>query len=342
VNEIGKELGAPTMADQKQSIKMKTVFENGVEIFKAQGANLLAEYAPAATLALLVIVVASINSNFLSILNLTNMLGQWAPTGIIAAGLTYVALTGGFDLSVAAAFSFTAVVVAVLGQSIDPTLAFLGGILAGIMFGGLNGFLIAVLKLNPYITTVGTGFMLNGLALLLTNNAAISVDTDGFELLGTGRFFGIPFAGILLICTYIVLEFVLQRTPYGASIYAVGGNYEAAWLSGIRVRLVTASSYILFGACAGIAGCITTSQLQSAQANLDPGMIFDVLTIVVVGGTSLAGGTGSIGKTAIGLGIVATMSNGFVLLGISPYYQDMIKGGIIVLALTMSSALTRK
>jgi len=270
------------------------------------------------------------------------MLGQWAPTGIIAAGLTYVALTGGFDLSVAAAFSFTAVVVAVLGQSMDPTLAFLGGIVAGIIFGGVNGFLIAVWKLNPYITTVGTGFMLNGLALLLSNNAAISVDSYGFEVLGTGRLFGVPFAGVVLIFIYIVFEFVLQRTSYGASIYAVGGNYEAAWLSGIRVRLVTASSYVLFGACAGIAGSITTSQLQSAQANLDPGMIFDVLTIVVVGGTSLTGGVGSIWRTAIGLGIVATMSNGFVLMGVSPYYQDMIKGGIIVLALTMSSALTRK
>ena len=304
--------------------------------------NYFVEAAPLLLLILLVVFVSSINSKFLSSLNLLNMLGQWAPTGIIAAGLTFIAITGGFDLSVAAAFSFTAVVVAVLGQSLSPVYAFSGGILSGVIFGAFNGLLVSFLKLNPYITTVGTGFMLNGLALLITNNAAISVDRDGFELLGTGRFLGVPLAGWLLIVIFICLEFILRRTAYGSAVYAVGGNYEASWLSGIRVRLVQSSTYILFGACAGIAGCITTSQLQSAQANLDPGMIFDVLTIVVVGGTSLSGGVGSVARTAVGLGIVATMSNGFILLGVSPYYQDMIKGAIIVLALTMSSGLLRK
>ena len=149
-------------------------------------------------------------------------------------------------------------------------------------------------------------------------------------------------SGILLIVTILILEFVLKRTPYGQSIYAVGGNPEASWLSGISTRLVTGSAYVIFGACVGVGGCITSSQLQAAQAGLDPGMIFDVLTIIVVGGTSLAGGTGAVWRTAVGLAIIATMSNGFIMLGISPYYQDLIKGAIIILALTMSAVAARK
>lgn len=284
--------------------------------------NLLTAYVPIVTLILLVAAVTAMNPKFLSMINLVNMLSQWAPAGIIAAGMTYVVLTGGFDLSVAAAFSFTAVVAAVVGQSFDPTVAFAAALFVGMCFGAINGFLVAFVKLNPYIATVGTGFMLSGLALLLTNSAAIGVNNSDFGELGIGRIFGIPYSALLLIAVYVLLASVLTHTTYGAAIYAVGGNYEASRLAGIRVRLVTASAYVVFGACSGLAGSITASRLQSAQANIDPGMIFDVLTIVVVGGTTLGGGVGSVWRTAVGLGIIATLSNGFVLLGISPYYLD--------------------
>src|SRR6202007_2872514 len=130
------------------------------------------------------------------------------------------------------------------------------------------------------------------------------------------------------------------RTTYGEAVYAVGGNYEASRLSGIRVRTVVGSSYVLLGGCVGIAGSITASQLSSAQANLDPIIIFDVLTIVVVGGTSLAGGSGAMWRTAVGLAIIATISNGFVLLDISPYYQSVLKGYIIVGALALATGVT--
>ena len=302
----------------------------------------LTAWAPIITLIILVVLVGVMNPRFLSTPNLMNMLSQWAAPGIVAAGITFVALTGGFDLSVAAAFSFTAVVAVIFGQHVDPVFAFAAAITAGILFGIFNGFLIAFLKLNPYIATVGSGFMLNGLALLVTDNAAISVEHPDYGWLGVARVYGVPISGILLIITVVVLEFVLKRTPYGQSIYAVGGNPEASWLSGISTRLVTGSAYVIFGACVGVGGCITSSQLQAAQAGLDPGMIFDVLTIIVVGGTSLSGGTGAVWRTAVGLAIIATMSNGFIMLGISPYYQDLIKGAIIILALTMSAVAARK
>lgn len=294
-------------------------------------------YAILVTLALLVIAVSIGNPAFLSWANLMNILSQWAPAGIIAAGMTYVVLVGGFDLSIASAFSLCAVVAAVVGQQLDPSLAFMAAIGAGILVGAVNGFFIAKIGINPFITTVGVGFMLTGLALLLTDNAAFMVVNPAFSDLGNGRLLGVPYSGILLIGTLVVLQIALWRTVYGELIYSVGGNYEASWLSGIRVNLVVASTYMLVGACYGIAGSITASQLSSAQANMDPSIVFDVLTIVVVGGTSLAGGSGAVWRTAVGIAIIATITNGFVLLDISPYYQSIIKGAIIVMALSMDA-----
>lgn len=294
-------------------------------------------YAILVTLGLLVVAVSIGNPAFLSWPNLMNVLSQWAPAGIIAAGMTYVVLVGGFDLSIASAFSLCAVVAAVAGQHVDPWLAFMAAIGAGMLVGAVNGFFVARVGINPFITTVGVGFMLTGLALLLTDNAAFMVTNPAFSNLGSSRLFGVPYSGMLLIGILIMLQIVLWRTVYGELIYSVGGNYEASWLSGIRVNQIVASTYILVGACYGIAGSITASQLSSAQANMDPSIVFDVLTIVVVGGTSLSGGSGAVWRTAVGIAIIATITNGFVLLDISPYYQSIIKGAIIVMALSLDA-----
>ncbi len=304
-------------------------------------ASLLRSYGVLVTFALLVAIVSAGNPAFLSPTNIANLLSQWAPAGIMAAGMTFVILTGGFDLSIASAYSLAAVVAAIIGQRVDPSLAFLAAIVAGLSFGLVNGLLVAVLRINPFITTVGTGFVLNGIALVMTQNAAFLVVDPRFAALGTGHWHGLPYAGMLLLAILILLQLVLSWTVYGQAVYAVGGNYEASRLSGIRVRQVVMSTYVLLGACIGIAACITASQLSSAQSNMDPSIIFDVLTIVVVGGTSLAGGAGSIWGTAVGLGIIATISNGFVLLDINPYYQDIIKGSIIVAAVALDRVMAR-
>jgi ribose transport system permease protein len=298
-------------------------------------------YGIIATLIILLAVVGIGNPAFLSSQNIFNMLSQWAPAGIMAVGMTFVILTGGFDLSIASGYSLCAVMAAYVGQSYPPSVAFAVAIVVGLVFGLANGLLVAVVRINPFITTVGSGFVINGVALVLTKNAAFLVDNQDFGTLGAGRWHGIPYSGMLLILFLLVFGFILARTIYGEAIYAVGGNYEASRLSGIRVRAVVASTYVVLGGCVGLAGSITASQLTSAQANLDPGIIFDVLTIVVVGGTSLSGGTGAMWRTAVGLGIIATISNGFVLLDISPYYQSIIKGTIIVAALALDTGLTR-
>lgn len=303
--------------------------------------NIARTYGIVLTLVLLLAVVAFGNPAFLSPRNLFNMTSQWAPAGIMAVGMTYVILTGGFDLSLASGYSLCAVVAAYVGQTHAPWMAFSAAILCGLAYGAANGVLVAVVRINPFITTVGTGFILNGIVLVMTQNAAFLVDDPAFAGLGAARWHGFPYSGMLLLIFMILFGLTLARTIYGEAIYAVGGNYEASRLSGLHVRGIVASTYMVLGGCVGVAGSITASQLSSAQANIDPLIIFDVLTIVVVGGTSLAGGSGSMWRTAAGLGIIATIANGFVLLDIDPYYQDIIKGAIIVGALALDNGLNR-
>ena len=198
--------------------------------------------------------------------------------------------------------------------------------------GLANPILIADFGINPFITTVGTGFIVTGLTFVLTGNAAFMVADPFFGVLGAGRFHGVPYSGLLLIAGLIVAAFALSRTIYGHVLYAVGGNPEASRLSGLRAadrRKHLRSARRAHRRC----GFISASQLNSAQASMDPNILFDVLTIVIVGGTPLGGGVGSIGKTAVGLIIIATITNGFVLLDISPFYQNIIKGVLIVGAL---------
>ena len=308
---------------------------------RSRWAESLQDYGVALAALLLVVIVATGNPAFLSPANINNMLSQWSPAGIMAIGMTLVILAGGFDLSISSGFAFCAVIAAIIGQQTSPILALLGSIAAGTVIGSINATLVSVFKINPFITTVGTGFVINGLSLVVTRNAAFIVSNPAFGILGAGRWHGIPYSGMLLIVLFPIAGLVLSRSVYGHMVYAVGGNAEASKLSGIRADLIVASTYIFLGAGVGLAGFISASQLNSAQANLDPRILFDVLTIVIVGGTSLGGGVGSIWRTVVGLVIIATITNGFVLLDISPFYQDVIKGLIIVGALILDSMLRR-
>jgi ribose transport system permease protein len=297
----------------------------------------LQTYSITIAAAALVIGVAVGNPVFLSFDNICNMLSQWAPAGIIAVGMTAVIIAGGFDLSISTAYGFCAIVAATVGNEADPWVAFVAAVVAGTAVGAVNALLITTFKVNPFITTVGTGFIVNGIALAVAHNTAVIVSNPDFGWLGAGRWEGIPYSGFLLIGLMIFASVVLSATMFGHMIYAVGGNPEASRLSGVPVNLVVAATYICQGTCVGIAGFVGASQLNSAQTNIDPRILFDVMTIVIVGGTSLGGGIGSIWRTAVGMVIIATISNGFVLLDISSYYQDMIKGAIIVGALVLDA-----
>jgi ribose transport system permease protein len=299
------------------------------------GAALLRTYGIVLAFAVLVVVVAATSPGFATRTNIFNLFSQWAPAGILAVAMTFVILTGGFDLSIASGFSLCAITAAAVGRTEAPAVAFLAALGVGLAIGLVNGILVAGAKINPFITTIGTGFVLNGIALVTTGNAAYIVDNPNFGTIGAGRWHGFPYSGMVLVACLVVGGLVLAKTVYGQSIYAVGGNAEASRLSGIRVGTTVGSAYVLSGLSMGVAGIITASQLNSAQANINPDLVFDVITIVVVGGTSLAGGVGSMWRKAVGLGIIATISNAFSLADVNPDYQDIVKGCIIVGALAL-------
>jgi ribose transport system permease protein len=288
---------------------------------------------------LLVVVVTTSNPAFLSAMNVANMLSQWAPAGLMAVGMTLVVIIGGFDLSIASIYSLCAVVAALLGQHHSATFAFVGASLAGALAGICNATLIVGLRINPYIATVGSGFVITGISLVLTQNMAIFVSSVTFGILGAQRWHGIPISGALFVLVATIAGFALKYTVFGHMAYAVGGNAEASKLSGIPINAVRAATYIILGVCCGMAGFICASQLNSAQSTVDPGILFDVATIVVLGGNSFGGGVGSIWQTIVGLVMIASISNGFVMLDISPFYQSLIKGVVIVAALTFDSLL---
>lgn len=259
----------------------------------------------------------------------------------MAVAMTFVILTGGFDLSIANGFSLCAVTAAALGRTEPVAVAFLVALAVGLAIGLVNGFLVAGAKVNPFIATIGTGFILGGIALVATGNSAYTVSNPAFATIGAGRWNNFPYSGMILIFCLAAGGLVLAKTVYGQSIYAVGGNAEASRLSGIRVATTIGSTYVLSGLSMGIAGIIAASQLSSAQANINPDTVFDVITIVVVGGTSLSGGVGSMWRTAAGLGIIATISNAFDLANVNPNYQDIVKGCIIIGALALDGYLRR-
>ena len=290
-------------------------------------------YAAVIALIILVIAVSSQSSAFLTSENLLNLTSQWAPAGIMAVGMTFVIITGGFDLSIASGYSLCAVIAAGLGRNHPPVVAFAAAIGAGLGMGMLNAVLVAFMNINPFIATVGTGSIFNGIALVLTGNNTYIVENPAFGTLGSNGIGGVPFSGMILFAALVIGGVVLAKTVYGQQIYATGGSREASRLSGVLVRSVTGSAYVMSGFCVAIAGIITASQLGSAQSNLDVNIVFDVITIVVVGGTSLAGGIGAMWRTAVGIALLATISNGFVVLQIDPNYQDIIKGVIIIIAL---------
>lgn len=298
-------------------------------------ANLLRNYAVLGVLVVLVLAVTAVQPHFLDYRNVTNMLSQWAPAGLMAIGMTFVIIAGGFDLSVAAIYALSAVTAAGLGRTEPVIVAFGAALTLAALLGLVNGVIVTIARVNPFIATLGSSFAIAGVTLVVTHNQAYVVSFPPFSAFGTGRWHGMPYSGMLLLAGLVLGGVALGATTFGQKVYAVGGNAEASRLVGIRTRTVTTGTYLLSGVCAGTAGVVSASQLSSAQAGLGADIVFDVITVVVVGGTSLAGGSGAMWRTAVGLGILAALQNGFNLLNVDPHYQDIVKGVIIIGALSL-------
>ncbi|MEA5013375.1 MAG: ABC transporter permease [Candidatus Limiplasma sp.] len=286
-------------------------------------------------LVLLVIIMAISQPAFLSTPNLINILKQSSITGILAVGMTLVIITGGIDLSVGSVLAVSCMAAAfctTTEQSLPVYVAFAAGIAAGAALGAFNGFGVAYVGFAPFIMTMAMLSAGRGMALVSTNNKPIFNLSKPFIAVSNSLPLGLPslifyFAGVAILA-YIVT----RKTVFGKWIYAIGGNEDAARLSGIDVRRVKMIVYTIMGALSGLVGVLMASRITSGQPTVGEGYELDAIAACVIGGVSMSGGSGTIVGTVLGVLILGVISNGFDILGISSNYQKIMKGAVILLA----------
>jgi len=294
---------------------------------------IIRKMGPLLGLLLLGIVLTVLSDRFLTVNNLLNVARQISINAIISVGMTLVILTGGIDLSVGSIVALTGSITAGLlvgGLGIMP--AILLGMIVGVLLGLFNGLLITRAEIPPFIATLGTMTVARGLTLVYTDGRPITGMEEAFRYLGGGYIAGIPVPVVIMISIFAIAYLMLKKTRLGRYIYAIGGNEEAARLSGINTKKILLSVYMLGGLLAGISGIIMASRLNSAQPTAGVSFELDAIAAVVLGGTSLSGGVGTIGGTLIGALIIGVLDNGLNLLNVSSFYQQIAKGLVILLA----------
>ena len=295
----------------------------------------LLRYGMVWALLILLVVATILYPRFFDVANVTNILSQNAPVGIVAVGMTFVIIGGGFDLSVGAIFALGAVVFARYTDAAGLWGAAGLVLVASLFCGTVNGLIVTKLKVNAFVATLGSGSVFGGLAYIISNSAPQTPDNFDFQILGTESFLGWPISIWLLFAVFAAGGIMLIKSVYGRSIYAIGGNSEAARLSGLPVDLLRGSTYVISAICSGVAGMILASRLGVGQADMGSSIALDAIAIVVIGGTSLMGGEGAMWRTAVGLLIIATLTNVFDSLAISTNYQLVTKGTIVIGAVAL-------
>jgi len=282
-------------------------------------------------LMVLVITMSLMTDRFLKISNLFNILTQVSINGVLAAGMTFVIISGGIDLSVGSVLAIVGVVFALAKSNL--VLALIASVALGMIIGFANGLIITKFDIQPFIVTLASMTILRGITYIVTNGSPISGLPKSFQFIGGGMIAElIPVPVMILIVIYFVCHIVLNKTKLGRYIYAIGDNEEATKNSGIDVKTYKTTAYIISGVTAAISAIILTSRLNSAQPNAGLSYELDAVAAVAIGGTSLAGGSGQISGTFLGVLILGVISNGLNLLNISAFYQQVIKGLIILAA----------
>lgn len=306
--------------------------------------HFLTSYGFYVVFVLIIVVYAVWSPRFLTPTNLRNIVAQAMPISILAVGLTFVIITGGIDISVGSAAYLAAVTAALLMRSGSPVLAaMLAGVAVGVIIGCLNAMAITVLRVNPLISTLAMLGIARGLGYFLTNNAHVIVNNDGVYFLGAGFLGPIPVpiiaGGLLLLAGQIVLS----KTPYGRHLYAIGNNPKGARSTGINVDRVSFLAYVLSGTTAGIAGVMWLSKASSVSPHLGNGAEFVAITVVVLGGTSLMGGEGTLIPGALFGALMITMiENGLTMGGADPYLYPLVRALVVLVAVLADSLRTGK
>lgn len=297
------------------------------------------KYRPVLILVVFVIVATFLSRKFLTFNNIMNVLNQTSMNAILALSLTTVILTGGIDISVGSTLAFSgAAAAAILKNGGNVVVAVLVALVIGLCIGFLNGTLISRWDLQPMIVTLATMSIFRGTTYLLTTGSPISVSNKAFKMIGGGKIAGvIQVPIIILLVLAIIMHYILNSTSFGRHIYAIGGNEDAAFLSGVNTKWVKTFAYTISGLLAGVVGIIMTSRLSSAQPLAGQSYEMDAIAAAVIGGTSLRGGQGKVIFSIIGALIIGMLNNVLTLLDVSTYYQTVIKGIVILIAVMIDA-----
>ena len=278
-------------------------------------------------------ILAIVSPAFLRFQNLTNILDQQAGIIIVACAGTLVLIAGGIDLSIGAIYGLAGATAAQLAVTFGPTVGIIAALGVGLIIGISNGVIVTKFRINPLIGTLAMSFVVSGIGAIATRgNLIVVLDHPEFQTFAATRIAGITSAAWMMIIIAIAAAILLGRTIFGRYVYATGGNSEAARLGGVRINTVVVATFALSGMAAALAGTIDASRTLSAQASAGSFLTFTVLTGIIVGGTSILGGEGSVQRTVVGCLFVALVANGFNLLGFDPFYQQVTLGIILLLA----------
>ena len=334
------------MADTQKGLSYAKADQKGrgLEFWKSA----LKKYGIVTAFVLLCAVLGIISPYFFTTQNILNVLRQASINGILAIGMTFVILTRGIDLSVGsvvalagiigASFATTSSIAGVAGAPYPAYVAILVGIAVGLAAGSVSGIIVSRFRVPPFVVTLGMLSTARGLTLLYTDGRPVPSLEPSFRWIGTGEVLGVPTPILILIAVFAISWWVLGRTRFGRHVYAIGGNPRAASTSGIFVSRIRLAVYMISGAMAGLAGLVLSARTGSGLTQAGISYELDAIAAVVIGGTSLSGGVGTVTGTLFGALIIAVMNNGLDLLGVDSNYQQIIKGLMIVIAVMIDTS----
>ncbi len=323
----------------------KTVDANKSKSQLMKGSSLTANLKSFQTLLILIgmiIILSILSPSFMQVRNLLNVVRQISLIAIIGMGVTFCIITTGIDLSSGSVLALVGVIAASLDQGHYPLIvSIIVGLAAGACMGFVNGSISALGRIPPFIATLGMMISARGLALLYSNGIPITGLSDAFLVIGGGYFLGIPLPIYIMLFVAVVSHILLKHTKFGKYVYAIGGNQQAAIVSGINVKKYLILVYTYAGTLAGVSGIVLASRLSAGQPTAGVNYELDAIASAVIGGTSLSGGVGTIPGTIIGALIIGVLNNGLILLNVSPYLQ-LVSKGIIIVAAVLLDARGRK
>ena len=308
----------------------------------ARLARFFQAYAVLIMIAVLIVALSFLSDSFLTVRNLQNILNQNAPLAIMASAMTLVIIGGGFDLSVGSIFAVAGVSAAWIALNVDPFLGLAIAPLIGLGLGVINGTIITSLNIHSFLATIATSMVFKGVAILIADGRLIPVRIAEFTWLGRDKIGGIFIAVIVLIAFAVFFSFVLSRTAFGRKVFSVGGNEEAAILSGIRTNRIKIATFAIAGMAAGLAAAISVSRISMGQPGAGIGMELQAIAAVILGGTSIYGGSGAVWRSVAGVLLLALINNGFNILNADPFFRDLTTGLIILAAVGISASGQRR